>query len=304
MDRILSKIEGNIKTKGFKKLLIDFYSYLKVMNRSNLTVRWYMDDSIAFLKWVEKNGKRDIERVGKNDLRDFLAFHLTRGLKRRSAARKVSAIKAFFRYLVKAEVIQKSEIVAMENPKLEKRLPEVVSVKEMQEIFSRAFGNSRNDLRDSSILAFLYSTGARISEVAGVNWEDIDFRNGLVRLYGKGKKERVVPIGEFAITMLKRLYDLSVEQTGPVFVNPKGERLSIRQVRNIVYKSVKKAAVSSRISPHTLRHSFATHLIEKGADIRMVQEMLGHAKLSTTQIYTHVARGRLKEVYNRYHPHA
>ncbi len=304
MKDISEKINSGLKNRKFIQHLNDFYKYIKMMNRSEYTIRWYIDDNLAFLKWNEKNGKNNLNEINKNDLRDFLAYYLTKGLQRKSAARKVAAIKAFFRYLVKIDVLNKSDILSVESPKIEKRLPSVGSIKDIEAILNKSFGDSDRDIRDCALVSFLYSTGARISEVAGLKWEDINFKSGLVRLYGKGNKERIVPIGEYTIKKLQKLFEQTKVKNGPVFVNSKGDALTVRQMRNVVYRSVKKAGLGVKMSPHTLRHSFATHLMEKGADMRIVQELLGHAKLSTTQIYTHVAKNRLKKIYDRFHPHA
>jgi integrase/recombinase XerC len=159
--------------------------------------------------------------------------------------------------------------------------------------------------RNRAIVAFLYGSGARVAELAGLNWEDVDFRTGLVRLTGKGRKVRIVPAGDFAI---RRLKDWREAQRGrgfgAVFTSRSDGRLSVRQVRNIVHGAVGKAGLPQDMSPHGMRHSFASHLLEGGADIRTVQELLGHASLSTTQIYTHVTREKLKSLYRQYHPHA
>jgi len=300
----IGKYIKDIKTGDFRKSLRIFYDYLRTLNRSNYTLRWYIYDTVMFLSWVEKNGKRSLKQINRNDFRDFLSEEMMRGISRRSLARRVSSVKSFFKFLIRSDILEGSEIISLESPKIEKKLPITGSKDDIFKIFDRSFGDGLLDKRDFAIITFLYATGARISEIASLNCEDIDFKLMTVRLFGKGKKERIVPVGEFAIKKLKDWLDLVGINSGAVFINLKGNRLTVRQIRNIVYKRVKRAMVGTKLTPHSLRHSFATHLMESGVDIRVVQELLGHAKLSTTQIYTHVTRGKLKREYEKFHPHA
>lgn len=293
-----------IKSSDYKNYLRRFYSYLNMLNRSEYTIKWYISDTVMFLNWIERNGAKTIEKIDKNDFRDFLSSEMARGVKRISLARRVSAVKSFFKFLIKSDAIQGSDIISLESPKMEKKLPIVGSKDDIFKIFRKAFGDKILDKRDFAIISFLYASGARISEAATLNYEDIDFKLMVVRLIGKGRKERIVPIGQFAIKKLKNWIELAGITSGAVFTNLKTGRLTVRQIRNIVYKRVKKAMLSSHLTPHSIRHSFATHLMENGVDIRIVQELLGHVKLSTTQVYTHVARGKLKRQYEMFHPHA
>jgi site-specific recombinase XerD len=297
----------------FRDGLQGYYEWLVVMNRSEKTVQWYISDTVLFLRYLEDElGKKDLhwERIGKNEMRDFIALERGRGVSRRSLLRRVGSVRGFFRYLVKRGVIKDSPIIHMEMPKTEKRLPKVSPLEDMMRILASLSGGSVIERRNRAIIAFLYGTGARVSELVGINREDIDFRTGLVKLRGKGGKTRLVPAGRFTLERLSEWLErrkVSVsrdEDSDAVFTSLEGKRLSDRQVRNIVYRAVQKAKVPNPASPHTMRHSFATHMLDNGADLRSLQEMLGHVSLSTTQVYTHVTKQRLINAYERYHPHA
>jgi site-specific recombinase XerD len=293
--------------KSFTDALNGFLNYLRVLNRSEKTVQWYVRDAGLFLRYLQEEGKT-FDTVDKNDVRDFLAVELGRGVSRRSLMRRVSGIKAFFRYLVDQEIITSSEILTLESPKGDRRLPKVLSEKQAELLFQHSGDGDSRDTRNHAIIAFLYGTGARISETVGLNVEDIDFRSGLVTLRGKGGKTRIVPAGSVAIEkiqawlQMRKTADTSLGVT-PVFTSASGRRLSVRQTRNIVDTVMIKAGISQHLSPHSLRHSFATHMLENGADIRSVQELLGHVSLSTTQIYTHITKEKLLLQYKKYHPH-
>jgi site-specific recombinase XerD len=217
--------------------------------------------------------------------------------------RRVSGIKSFFRFLIKQGIIEDSSIMNVKTPKAKRKLPKVTSEEQIAFILSRAFGNTKLDRRNLAIFAFLYATGARVSELIGLNKMDLDFRTGLVRLKGKGGKTRLVPAGDFAMAKISVWLDERGGDSEAVFTTLAGNRLSVRQIRNILNRALIQSEVNTRISPHTMRHSFATHMLDHGADVRIVQELLGHVSLSTTQIYTHVTRERLRRLYNRYHPH-
>jgi len=297
---------NDIRTESYKENIRGFYNYLEVLNRSEKTIEWYIHDVVLFLHYIEKEFvHKKLDAVDKNDMRDFLALELSRGISRKSLMRRVSGIKNFFRYLFDQEVISNPAIINFETPKGEKRLPEVVSKAQVISLISGASGDAPIDKRDLAIAAFLYGTGARVSELVGLNIEDIDFRTGLVKLTGKGSKERIVPAGSFVMEKIKSwLDDRTSALSGPVFTSLSGKRLTARHIRNIINKLVRKALLPMPISPHSMRHSFATHMLENGADIRIVQELLGHVSLSTTQIYTHVTKEKLVSLYKKYHPHA
>jgi len=296
--------------EDFLHVLEGFLNYLKVLNRSEKTVEWYVHDAGLFLEYVQNEGRKGLETIDRNDLRDFLAVELSRGVSRRSLMRRVSGIKAFFRYLVDQEIIAETGVLSFETPKGDRRLPRVLSREQAESLLLNAGEDSILEKRNRAIISFLYGTGARVSEMVGLNVEDIDFRSGLVTLRGKGGRTRIVPAGRVAVDtinkwLLVRKFPQDVSSGGvPVFTSSSGRRLGVRHIRNIINAAMRKVGISQHFSPHGMRHSFATHLLENGADIRSVQELLGHASLSTTQIYTHVTKDKLISQYKKYHPHA
>jgi len=298
-------VEGaGLKTQEYKTQVQKFSEYLRVINRSDNTVRWYVNDCVLFLRFIESQwGEMGLKDIGKDQLRDFLSHELTRGVGRTSLMRRVSGIKNFFRFLIRQEIIEDSSIMNVKTPKAERKLPKVTSEEQIASMLSHSFGNTKLDRRNLAIFAFLYATGARVSELIGLNRMDLDFRTGLVRLRGKGGKTRFIPAGDFATEKIRGWLEERGGDSEAVFTTLAGSRLSVRQIRNILNRAVLKSGMNARMSPHTMRHSFATHMLDHGADVRIVQELLGHVSLSTTQIYTHVTRERLRRLYNRYHPH-
>jgi len=298
-------VEGaGLKTQEYKTQVQKFSEYLRVINRSDNTVRWYVNDCVLFLRFIESQwGEIGLKDIGKDQLRDFLSHELSRGVGRTSLMRRVSGIKNFFRFLIRQEIIEDSSIMNVKTPKAERKLPKVTSEEQIASMLSHSFGNTKLDRRNLAIFAFLYATGARVSELIGLNRMDLDFRTGLVRLQGKGGKTRFIPAGDFATEKIRGWLEERGGDSEAVFTTLAGSRLSVRQIRNILNRAVLKSGMNARMSPHTMRHSFATHMLDHGADVRIVQELLGHVSLSTTQIYTHVTRERLRRLYNRYHPH-
>jgi len=305
----IKELLKELNTEEYRREIENFYTYLQVLNRSVNTIRWYVQDCVLFLKYIEDEyGSKKFEEITKNDFRDFLACELSRKISRRSLARRVSGIKNFFRFLLKKGVISESVIVTVQTPRGEKKLPRVSSREDVFSMLKHAEGDKPLEKRNLAILAFLYGTGARVSELTGVNVGDIDFNSGLVKLKGKGQKQRIVPAGDFVVLRVKEWLDARKSlhpgiEPEAAFTAKNARRLSARHIRNILNAVIRKASIRMKVSPHTLRHSFATHLLENGADVRMVQEMLGHVNLTTTQIYTHLTARRLRSVYNRYHPH-
>jgi integrase/recombinase XerC len=300
--------EGYLKLVGspvFNEQLRKFHDFLTVMNRADATVSWYLQDSALFLGYVEKQyGIHRLEEVGKEHLRDFLAHEMARGISRTSLTRRVSGIKNFFRFLMRTGVLGGTSIINVRTPKKESRLPRVSSQKDILAVLATAFPDTALGKRNRAIVAFLYGTGARVSELVGLNSGDIEARTGLVKLHGKGNRVRIVPAGGYTIRRISEWMEARGAASDAVFTSLAGRRLTTRQVRNILDAAIRRASASSHVSPHTMRHSFATHLLDNGVDVRVVQELLGHVSLSTTQIYTHVSRERLQALYRRYHPHA
>jgi len=290
-----------------------FLDYLKAeRNCSPHTVQSYRNDLRALSEFL---GERSVEFVDKLLLRRYLSELNQKGLSKRTIARRTAAMRTFFRFLRREGAIEVNPANALKSLKLEKKLPAVMDEKQVAQLLESP-DTSLNGLRDRAVLEVLYSTGMRVSELVGLDSEGIDWIGGVCRVLGKGRKERLCPIGGKAIAAARRYLDArgSLEREGefkrksPLFLNHspngKGSRLTDRSVRRIVAKYIQVFSNRQGISPHTLRHSFATHLLNRGADLRSVQELLGHENLTTTQIYTHVSSARLKEVYAKAHPRA
>jgi site-specific recombinase XerD len=225
----------------------------------------------------------------------------------RSINRRLSALRSFFRFLTRDGYLKNNPILMLQSPKLDKHLPQFMTEEEVIKLIESALPKDEKDLmslRDRAILETFYSTGMRISELVGLNVLDLDFIGGIAKVMGKGRKERVVPVGDIASRAIRKYLDKRKGNEEAIFLNKSGRRITTRGVRGIVLKYIKKAGIKQGVSPHTLRHSFATHLLNRGADLRTVQELLGHANLSTTQIYTHLTTEKLKNVYDKAHPHA
>lgn len=283
-----------------------FVNYLKVeKNASGHTIKNYLVDLKAFETFL---AGKDLDTVDHFTLRRYLAEMRSKSFAKRTIARKLASLRSFFRFLYREGYIKKNPTTALSTPKLDKKLPVFLDVGKVEKLVQSPLTDTVDGLRDRAILETLYSTGMRVSELVGLNSRSIDFISGVVKVFGKGSKERLTPIGEPAIAAIQRYIDNRdehpVKDRDAVFLNKSGRRLTDRSVRRIVDKYVTKCAIEEKISPHSLRHSFATHLLDRGADLRSVQELLGHANLSTTQIYTHVTAERLKAVYDKAHPRA
>lgn len=291
-----------------RKHIFGFLNSLRTRkNVSAHTERGYLSDLEQFADFFPGTGPASLAHT---DLRRYLGHLHDLKLKRSSIARKLSALRAFFRYLVREQVIPHDPARLLATPRQEKRLPSVLTVDDALRLMDApaAAADSGNDtsLRDRAVLETLYSTGIRASELVGINRDDIDLHEHLLRVRGKGRKERIVPIGRRSLEVLKRYIAAAPRASGEsaVFVNPSGKRLTARSVQRILENYRKKLGLSGKASPHTLRHSFATHLLESGADLRAIQELLGHASLSTTQRYTHLNLDMLMDAYDRAHPRA
>lgn len=279
----------------------------KERNLSPETLRAYQRDLLQLKDFFEVE---ELERLATLDtyaVRRYLSHLSNRNYSKSTIVRKLAAIRCYFRYL-KAE--GRSELNPFQNvrtPKVDKNLPHFLTVKEMNQLLGAPRTDTLAGLRDRAILETLYSSGLRVSELVGLNWEDIDFEQGLVRARGKGRKERIVPLGTYSIEAAQNYRaglpsDWTQRVPCPVFLNRFGQRISDRSIRKILDKYIKQTGLDGRTSPHSLRHSFATHLLDGGANLRVVQELLGHKHLATTQIYTHLTHERLAEVYRRAHP--
>ncbi|MEK6568632.1 MAG: tyrosine recombinase XerC [Candidatus Omnitrophota bacterium] len=279
-----------------------YIRYLEIeKNASEHTILNYKKDLEEFKKFL---GEAKIESVSYLTLRKFLSTLKERGLKSRSISRKLSSLRSFFRFLNREGFLKSDPTSAISSPKLEKHLPIFLTEDEITRLVESPDTKELSGFRDRAILETFYSTGMRVSELIGLNQENIDFFGGVAKVMGKGRKERLTPIGDRALLAIREYLERRDNSQPAVFLNKNGRRLTARGVRVILDKYVRILALRENISPHSLRHSFATHLLNRGADLRSVQELLGHANLSTTQIYTHLTTDRLKSVYDKAHPRA
>ncbi len=279
-----------------------FISYIEIeKNYSPLTILNYREDLQEFSAFLKE---QPLEKVDYLTLRRFLAFLRTKNLKPRSLARKVSCLRSFFRFLCREGYLKDNPTTLLSTPKLDKRLPNFLTEGDVVKLLESPPQDKISGLRDRAILETLYSTGMRISELVGLDLDDIDFIGSVVKVLGKGRKERLLPIGERALSAIQEYLNKRKEENKALFLNKNGSRLTGRGIRDGLGKYIRLTSIKTHVSPHTLRHSFATHLLNHGADLRSVQELLGHVNLSTTQIYTHLTTDRLKAVYDKAHPRA
>lgn len=300
------------------ELIRKYIRYLRdERNASAHTLRNYLSDLNQFQEFL-RNGKFCLEETDKIDerkidihvARAYLAS-LSKNCKKTSIGRKLAALKGFFKYLVASGHVAKDPLLLIQTPKQDKPLPSFLSVDDVFQLLGGIKIKKSLDIRDRAMLEVFYSTGIRVSELVGLNWGDVDFQLGIVRVLGKGSKERIVPIGVVAMQALqdyslehRKKWNLPCKGENAVFLNRHGKRITTRSVARSVEKHLKACGIAVHIGPHGLRHTFATHLLNSGADLRVIQEMLGHASLSTTQRYTHLNLDQLTAVYDKAHPRA
>jgi integrase/recombinase XerC len=286
------------------------------------TVRCYRADLNEFQEFlstgVTPGLRTDLQSLDHHVIREYLSHLYERGVSRATVARKLASLRSFFRHLGRLGLVTGNPAAMVSTPKLEKRLPRALSEPEVESLLDNTFGTGPRDLRDRAILELLYASGVRVAELVGADLGDLEMSrvvgDGMLRVLGKGKKERLVPVGSKAIRALGSYLAArpklmpkrggSAAARDALFLNANGGRLTDRSVRRILKERLRRAALLKQVSPHTLRHSFATHMLNAGADLRSIQELLGHASLSTTQRYTAVSTRRLLEVYRRAHPHS
>lgn len=284
------------------RYLNKFITYLDIeKNYSKYTILNYRLDLEEFFEFIDKT---PIEKVDYLFLRRFLARLRTKKHRPRTLARKLSSLRSFFKFLNREGLIKENPAALVMSPKLDKILPKFLSEDEMNRLIDSVSLLKKAGRRDKAIMEVLYSAGIRVGELVGMDIRDIDLISNVAKVKGKGKKERLVPIGNKAVDAIRDYLTERKDQAAALFLNKCGTRLSDRSVRNIVNKYIYDASLHSKVSPHVFRHSFATHLLNHGADLRSVQELLGHVNLSTTQIYTHITTERLKKVYDKAHPRA
>ncbi len=277
-------------------------------NASRYTVRNYTAGLLEFFGFLKESGISSLHEVDKHTLRDYLAHLVAQGLARTSIAGKLSAVRSFYRYLVREEIIAENPIATTSSPKLDKRLPSFLTIDEMGRLLKAPDANTPRGQRDRAMIELLYAAGLRVSELAGLNLEQVNLDTNEIRVWGKGAKERLTLMGEPAAKALTaylsqgRIKLLGEKKTSALFLNYHGGRLTERSVQNTLVKYANMIGINRRVHPHMLRHTFATHLLDGGADLRVVQELLGHASLSSTQIYTHVSKSQARKVYLASHP--
>ena len=314
--------------KNFTPLVRQFLDYLHLERHfSDYTVKSYGADLIQFGQFLMAQiGNSETIRAMPGDMncddralkceplivREFLAYLYAQNYTKSTTARKLATLRSFYKFLIRRGLVSVNPLSTIRTPKQEKRLPKCLDLEQVQKLLDAPGDGDLLSARDKAMLEVLYSSGIRVSELVELEMQDLDLHEGVLRVKGKGKKDRLTPIGSQAIKALQRYFELRALDTRSqqstnamrVFLNKHGEPLSTRSVRRKLDKYLVHAGLDPGISPHTLRHSFATHLLNNGADLRSVQELLGHQSLSTTQIYTHLTTGRMKEAYDSAHPRA
>lgn len=289
----------------------EFINYLAVeRGLAQNTLESYGRDLRQFQNYLMSSQIDIVKDSSRNTILTYLNSLQTKGRAVSTISRNLAAIKSFYQYLVRERYLEKDPAANLESPKLEKKLPKILSISEVEELLKQPNTYTPTGLRDKAMLELLYATGIRVSELISLNISDVNLDMGYIKCYGKGAKERIVPLGSIAAKCVQdyinkgRAKLVRTYEEAALFVNHHGNRLTRQGFWKIIKRYAREANITKEITPHTLRHSFATHLLENGADLRSVQEMLGHADISTTQIYTHVTKNRLKEVYDKAHPRA
>jgi integrase/recombinase XerC len=328
------RANGDKAEKHFSPLVQQFLQYLKLEKHfSEYTVKSYGADLIQFGQFLsgeigqpaagEGAAPAAASKVTPEELdrkqvtcepltiREFLAYLYGQNYTKSTTARKLATLRSFYKFLIRRGLVSVNPLSTIRTPKQDKRLPKCLDLEQVQKLLDAPGDGDLLAARDKAMLEVLYSSGIRVSELVELEMADMDLQEGVLRVRGKGRKDRLTPIGSQAIKALQRYFELrnadprlAAQTTGRVFLNKHGQSLSTRSVRRKLDKYLVQAGLDPGISPHTLRHSFATHLLNNGADLRSVQELLGHQSLSTTQIYTHLSTGRMKEAYDGAHPRA
>lgn len=281
-----------------------FLNYLKVYkNYSELTIKNYYNDLTEFSLYI----KKDLTRVKKEDIKSYLKYLFDKDNSNRTVSRKISTLKSFYKYLKENDVIKSSPALSIKYPKADKKLPNFVPYNELESMINATKRDTFYE-RDDLIIELMYATGVRVSELVNIKLDDIDFETNSIRILGKGSYMRTVYFGEYARDAIfkymngLRIKLLNGKESEYLFLNKNGNNITTRGIQKIIDKIVSETDVKTKVSPHTLRHTFATHLLDNGCDLRSVQELLGHKNINTTEVYTHVTSERLKDVYFKSHP--
>ena len=300
--------------KNSKINLDEFKGYILVeKNFSQHTAKAYCSDVLDYIIWLDET---DCTQVDFAKIRDYLHFMQKYNYKKTTLARKIASIRTFYKFLFREKKIESNPAENIISPKRPKSLPKFLSKEEVEDILNNINISTPAGYRNRAILELLWASGMRISELSGLNFENLNLENNEITVFGKGAKERIILITDRAKNYLEKYINYArplvakgytlppINDTTPVFINKTGYRLQTRMIRNVINDTVEKIELPKKVTPHMFRHSFATYLIENGADLRVVQELLGHASISNTQIYTHISMQHMKEVYNQTHPRA
>ncbi|CAM5221637.1 Tyrosine recombinase XerD OS=Ureibacillus acetophenoni OX=614649 GN=xerD PE=3 SV=1 [Ureibacillus acetophenoni] len=299
--------------KHSKDALLDYIHFLQVERQlSKNTLASYQRDLESYIEHLHTvQGIENLNFVTRSNILLHLDELRTKGISARSIARHISAIRSFHQFLLREKVMDSDPTIHLDMPQIDQKLPRVLTIEDVDALIAAPDRSKPQGIRDVAMLELLYATGMRISECISLDLNDVHVTMGFVRVYGKGGKERIIPLGKSALKACDAYLQVARDRlqgkypkTDAFFINQRGKRLTRQGCWKLLKEHAEKANIKKEITPHTLRHSFATHLIENGADLRAVQEMLGHADISTTQIYTHISKTRLSEVYKQFHPRA
>lgn len=291
-------------------IILKFIDELKYeKNYSDHTTNGYLKDLYEFLEYINDKGIKKFNDITYQDLRLYINYLFNQGYSNKTISRSISSLRSFFKYLKKEEIIDNNPCTLISNPKLDKKLPKCLNFEETERLLNALNTATKEGIRDSLILEILYSTGIRVSELVNIKFNDVSLSNKTIIVNGKGSKQRIVYFGEkcekkLELYMKKSYNELNVNNAEYLLLSKTGKKLNDRIVRKIIDKASSIAGIKMKISPHVLRHTFATHMLSDGADLRTVQELLGHENLSTTQIYTHLTNEEIRRVYLSAHPRA
>ena len=291
------------------KLVEEFLNYLSVeKGLAENTLSSYRGDLAKYIKYLTQNNIDSFGKTNRSNVTNFMLYLKEKGLNSNSIARALIAIKVLYRFLVNERYLKDDITSVISLPKLWRKLPEVLSSDEVERLLTSPNLRTKLGIRDKAVLELMYATGMRVSEIASLKLNDLNLDMGFVKCTGKGQKERIIPLGTYASRALMRYLNrarpkfLKQKDENSLFLSRLGKKISRQTFWKTIKHYTKKSKIKKEIAPHTLRHSFATHLLERGADLRTVQEMLGHSDISTTQIYTHINKERLKQIHRKYHP--
>jgi len=292
-----------------RELIETFLNYLSVeRGLAANTLSAYRQDLEIFMDFLSDKKINALSGISKNDIIDFMFTQKDKGISANSISRRLTALRMFYRFLIRERILTNDPTNLIDSPKLWKRVPDTLSLNEVESLLNQPSLKNMQGIRDKAIFEVLYATGMRVSESVNLKVTSVNFDIGFLRCIGKGNKERIVPVGRKALDCLRkymetsRLKLLNKKESEFLFLNRFGKRISRQSLWKLINKYAALAGIKKNIKPHTLRHSFATHLLERGADLRAVQEMLGHSNISTTQVYTHINKDRLKSIHKNFHP--